>query len=75
MTEKDKRIIEDSETNGTPIFVFTAKDKISVEVLLAYEQACYHNGCPKAHCDGLIDRITEFENWQKANPSKTKLPD
>lgn len=33
MTEKDKKIIEDSEREGIPIFVLTAKDKFTLDTL------------------------------------------
>jgi hypothetical protein len=73
MTKKDKKIIEDSEARGIPIFVLTAKDKLSLDGILAYQALCKEAGCSKEHVDGVIRRANEFEDWQGEN--RTKLPD
>ena len=75
MTKKDKKIIEDSETKGIPIFVFTAKDKLSPDTIATYRLGCEKNGCNKTHLDGIEVRLEEFTNWQKQNPNQVKLPD
>lgn len=74
MTPKDKKIIEDSEAQGIPIFVLTAKDKKSVKAIKAYGLACIPE-CSIRHIDGIQERLNEFRQWQKANPDKVKLPD
>lgn len=75
MTTKDKKIIEDSEKAGIPIFVLTAKDLCSVPALREYETFCRFAGCEKAHKDGVKERISEFKEWQTANPTLVKKPD
>lgn len=75
MTAKDKKIIEDGEARGIPIFVFTAKDRISLSVLDYYKSLCRAEECPQSHLSEIGARIDEFKNWQKNNPDKTKLPD
>jgi len=74
MTEKDKKIIEDSERDGIPIFVFTAKDVNSISPLYSYFGKCMVD-CKKEHLMGILDRMKEFLNWQAENPHRTKLPD
>lgn len=75
MTQKDKKIIEDSEAQGIPIFVLTAKDLISVSAIIAYRDFCKAEECPQSHISEIGTRIDEFRNWQIANSGKVKLPD
>ncbi len=75
MTPRDKKIIEDSEREGIPIFVFTAKDILSAQAIQDYILHCRAKGCNEAHTDGVYDRLLEFQEWQGANPGKVKLPD
>jgi hypothetical protein len=74
MTPKNKKIIEDSEAQGIPIFVLTAKDKKSVKAIEEYISACIPY-CSISHISGTHERLDEFRDWQKANPDKVKLPD
>jgi len=75
MTKKDQKIIADAEREGIPIFVFTAKDKLSAAVLKNYYQLCFSAECTEDHCSGIIARVKELMEWQLNNPSKVKLPD
>lgn len=75
MTTKDRKIIEDSEANGIPIFVLTAKDLLSWKAINLYRTQCAHNLCKPEHLKGITNRLVEFKAWQKANPDKVKLPD
>ena len=75
MTAKDKKIIEDSEAQGIPIFVLTAKDFISVSTICAYLDFCRAEQCPSEHISEIVARIHDFRDWQKDNPDKVKLPD
>lgn len=85
MTERDAKIIKDSEEQGIPIFVLTAKDKLSLEAIIYYCDMCEFiletsniNTEPNEadlFIDNLGTRIEEFKAWQLANPSKVKLPD
>jgi deoxyhypusine synthase len=74
MTEKDKKIIENAENENIPIFVFTAKDALSTEILLEYEARCMSK-CDFTHIEGVRSRIKDFVSWQKANIGKVKIPD
>ena len=71
----DKKIIEESEANGTPIFVLTVKDLLSWKALQLYHTQCAHNLCNPDHLKGITNRMVEFKAWQKNNPDKVKLPD
>ena len=75
MTPKDKKIIEDSEAKGIPIFVLTAKDFVSVSIIDRYRDLCKAEECDQAHITEIGTRIDDFRQWQKANPDKVKLPD
>jgi len=75
MTKKDRKIIDDSEANGTPIFVLTAKDKLSLETILGYHYQCREAGCSEEHIKNAMLRANEFEDWQGENKDKVKLPD
>jgi len=75
MTEKDKKIIEDAEREGIPIFVLTAKDFNAPFTLRMYQQACSFHNCNESHIDGIEKRIAEFKDWQYMNIERVKLPD
>jgi len=74
MTAKDKKIIEDAEKQGIPIFVLTAKDKVSLDTIIAYRDAC-EEICSNEHYRGIEARIDEFAEWQELNFDKVKIPD
>jgi len=75
MTERDIKIIKDAEEQGIPIFVFTAKDKLSIETLAQYHDWTEEDGCSEEFVKGVDARIDEFANWRNANSDKVKLPD
>ena len=75
ISPKDEKIIADARTNGTKIFVLTAKDKLSVDALEAYKESCENNECDLAHVEGVQSRIIEFLEWQEDHKAQTKLPD
>ena len=74
MTKKDKKIIEDSERDGIPIFVLTAKDRNSLETLKKYLNICIDTS-PNKHVNGIVDRLFEFSDWQIENRDIVKYPD
>jgi len=75
MTKKDQKIIADAEREGIPIFVFIAKDKLSINALKSYLNDCNLVECSDDHCAEVIERIAEFQMWQDSNPEKVKIPD
>jgi len=75
MTEKGKKIIEDAEKNGAPIFIFTAKDRISTLALMSYKIFCQKQHCDKSYIDSIQKIIDEFDTWQEDNTSLVKKPD
>jgi hypothetical protein len=75
MTAKDKKIIEDSERDGIPIFVLTAKDSEAPVTLLQYWDNCSYAGCKPEHLLGIKERRLEFEAWQRKYRDRVKLPD
>jgi len=75
MTKKDKRIIENAEAKGIPIFVLVAKDRVSRQTLADYAANCRIAGCKEEHLSEIRERITEFSEWQRNNPNELKLPD
>lgn len=74
MKNKYKKIIEDSENNGIPIFVLTAKDVKSLRRLIEYRDDCADD-CSNEHYQGIEEKIDEFVEWQRNNPDKIKFPD
>ena len=75
LTEKDERIILHARMTGTPIFVLTAKDKISAGVIASYRSSCIVLKCKPGQAEGARVRLKEFVTWQKAHPDLVKLPD
>jgi hypothetical protein len=74
MTDKDKKIIEDAEREGIPIFVFTAKDAKALEQLVRYRDDCAED-CSNEHYQGIESRIDDFYQWQCENTDRVKIPD
>lgn len=75
MTKKDKKILEDAERDGIPIFILIAKDELSVNAIASYCSDCEAMGCSAEHVDAIEARIKEFNAWQTLYPDKCKLPD
>ena len=75
ISKKDQKIIFEAKCNGTPIFVFTAKDALSIDAISEYYLQCKKNGCNSQHIEEIQERIKEFSDWQTQNPAKVKLPD
>lgn len=75
MTERNKKIIEDAERLGIPIFVLTAKDKCSTRAIRTYKSICSVEGCHPAFLNEIQERIYDFENYQRVPTNLVKLPD
>jgi len=77
LTAKDQKIIDECSGTDEPIFVFRAKDKLSLKILLYYRLQCgdREKFISKDHVAGIKHRIVDFEIWQTNNPDKTSLPD
>jgi hypothetical protein len=75
METKTLKIIADAQRDNIPIFVLTAKDKLSIEAIEHYWSICDLDNCEPAHIVGVQQRINDFQAWQSANPDKVKLPD
>lgn len=75
MRAKDKKIIEDAEREGIPIFVLIAKDAAAVQTLKDYKQHCKSLGSPANHLFGIHNVIEEFLTWEMKNRNKIKIPD
>lgn len=74
MNQKDRKIIDDAERDGIPIFVLTAKDKCTGPTLQKYFEEVMMESYSESFHVAVIDRIEEFEAWQAANPDKVKIP-
>ncbi len=72
---KDQKIIEDSERNNIPIFVFTAKDKLALAAIRTYHMDCITAKTSQEHCNAVMERYKGFKEWQKKNKKLVKLPD
>lgn len=60
---------------GEPVFVFRAKDLLSVWALDAYAAAVEKYEPNGDHLVSIVDAAHDFRQWQKNNPSLVKLPD
>jgi hypothetical protein len=75
MTERDAKIIKDSEERNIPIFVFIAKDAIMSEVMQFYYERCVKANCNDAFLENLDNHVQEVYKWQKENADFVKDPD
>ena len=58
-----------------PVFVFRAKDILSVFALDEYARIVEKYDAHGPQIQSIVDRANDFRAWQKANPDKVKLPD
>ena len=76
MTVRDEKIIKDANEKNIPIFVLTAKDKLSYNTIADYyHSSCINANCSKEFLDDLKGRIQEFKQWQEDNKEMVKIPD
>lgn len=59
---------------GEPWFALRAKDKLSVDAVHSYAEACRRNGLIE-HAEKVRIAAKQMEAWQEANHDKVKLPD
>jgi len=74
LTLKDKQIIDDAREKKIPVFIFTAKDSLSVRILYFYRSLC-RKFCNTAHIEGVDNRLKEFIAWQDEHREDVKEPD
>lgn len=60
---------------GEPFFVFRAKDVLSTMALDEYAKIVERYGPLSEQLQSIGDAIVAFQQWQRSNPSKVKLPD
>lgn len=76
LTPRDRKILQETEDTDEPIFIFRAKDILSLFPLNKYERVVEQFG-PSDHemQMGIRARISEFKDWQHANVGRVKYPD
>lgn len=57
-----------------PVFLFRGRDRLAVEALLAYQQACNKDGCTDYQLTMLDKQIDKFFQFQKEHPERMKQP-
>jgi hypothetical protein len=75
LNDRQKKILEDSDRDSIPIFMFTAKDKCSMSGLNIYEVTCKEQGCTQEYLDKLEIDLDDYGDWVDSHPEKIKLPD
>jgi hypothetical protein len=74
LTLKDRQIINDARERKIPVFIFTAKDSLSLRAMWIYRSLC-KRFCSEPHIEGVKARCAEFADWQEAHQDIVKLPD
>ena len=76
LSERDKKILFETRNTDEPIFIFRAKDILSIFPLKEYERRVEdYAGDDHEFQQHIATRIAEFKDWQRANPEQIKLPD
>lgn len=76
MSDKDRKIIEETEGTDEPIIVFRAKDVYSIFPIAAYWDVVRKSGnCDPEFLEALDIRVNEFRNWQADNAERVDVPD
>lgn len=58
-----------------PVIVFRARDMTTPKLLALYHTACLSAGSPERHLEIIANTKDLFEQWQKANPDRVRIPD
>lgn len=53
-----------------PVAVFRAQDEMSVEVLIAYLEACEREDCAEDHVASVRRQIDNFALWQRSHSTR-----
>lgn len=76
LSERDQKILNETSQTDEPIFIFRAKDILSMFPLKEYERRVEdYAGDDHEFQLHVATRIAEFRDWQRNNADKIKLPD
>lgn len=76
LSDRDKKILYETRDTDEPIFIFRAKDILSMFALKEYDRVVeMYQGDDHEFQGHIVDRIAEFRDWQRNNADKIKLPD
>lgn len=75
LSDRERKMLDAHEKLGIPIFIFTAKDKLSMMPLLDYEKACRNAGCSAEFMEHLGFKLDDYAEWCDVHPEKMKNPD
>lgn len=75
MHSKTKKILVDSEKKGIPVFVLTAKDKLSHQIINEYLNLAVKENCNVDFINGVEEVVNDFADWKQENNHLIKLPD
>lgn len=76
MDDKLEKMLIKTQATGEPTFTVRAQDRHSVAALRAYRNAVEEdNNVSDEFCREIDRFVSEFEEWQAANPDKVKSPD
>lgn len=76
LAEAEKALMEKyfNDPDPMPVFVFQAKDALSMAGLTAYYSKCLIAGL-RDHAAEVNKAMQDFREWQRRNPDRMKLPD
>lgn len=73
---KAGKILEAVRGTDEPVFIFRAKDMLSVQVINFYAKLVEeYQGDDAEMGESVQHALMDFRNWQKANTDKVRLPD
>jgi len=61
--------------NGEPVFILRAQDKIAPSIIRDWARSASEAGTPKERTDDACTVADRFEQWQRDNPDRVKVPD
>lgn len=71
-----RRMVEEAEVTGEPLFCFRARDFFSVQVITFYANLVEQYGPDDSEFHRrIIDALGDFKEWQKANVAQVRYPD
>lgn len=72
---KAAHIIAECANSGEPVFVFRAKDLLSIFALKEYELRCEQYGADPEMAEDIAVNIRVFQQWQQEHRNLVRFPD
>lgn len=64
----------DPVPDDEPLILFRGRDRLALPMLRAYRELCVADGCTTYQMEGIDNRISAFETFQRKQAGRMKQP-